>query len=539
MDSALNSMTEAVTKLTENLQTLTLAQEKQAREQKKAEVRMQSQIEAMSARLESHEQQLATSTVLPQGVASDSVNWKVDSTELPQGWAERPLTGAETAQLIQQVLDKQVKPAVQQAYSHLDSRLTVTEEEISQIRMRVSWVEKDMLYQQIQQAKHTVLCRTWPDKFTLADRKLTVEKALRAAGLDSRLCDIHTGQYENDNNEVELSRITILTFCHFTDRQQFLHYHKGKDFTAIPGKFWKTEKGQGLAGDEEDKWTVEDAPDERIKITPGITQIERRLEAPLFGLMNSLSTVLLKYKGKSFKPHWKSLVVVGPEGEWLGQVRYERIRPSQSGQTPAHTDFACKVYIPEELKDQVLQSWADTWYDQLKKQYQQTEDEEKAISASSQQTAEDYSKVVRFTKMVNRTRPDWQAGQEQNVHNWVARFKWEFPWQLTFHGVSAEDPMRKSFTELQNVEDLMKEMDEAAQGGANMQVDLSPGQTLEDLVTPKMPPPQPSQSSNSQPPNPQPAQPATGKGGKGDGGTAKKRASPTRETPYDKHQKHN
>ena len=98
--------------------------------------------------------------------------------------------------------------------------------------------------------------------------------------------------------------------------------------------------------------------------------------------------------------------------------------------------------------------------------------------------------------------------------------------------------MRKSFTELQNVEDLMKEMDEAAQGGANMQVDLSPGETLADLVTPKVPPPQPSQSSNSQPPNPQPAQPATGKGGKGDGGTAKKRASPARETPYDKHQKH-
>ena len=88
----------------------------------------------------------------------------------------------------------------------------------------------------------------------------------------------------------------------------------------------------------------------------------------------------------------------------------------------------------------MLQSWADTWYDQLKKQYQQTEDEEKAISASSQQTAEDYSKVVRFTKMVNRTRPNWQAGQEQNVHNWVARFKWEFPWQLTFHGVSAGTP---------------------------------------------------------------------------------------------------
>ena len=535
MESALQQMAGAVETLTASIQKISIEQEKQSTDQQQLEERLTAQMKAMDTRLEANEYRLATHSVLPQQMAQESATWQVDGTDMPSGWEARPLTGAETATLIQKVLEDKVKPAMQQAYSNLDSRVSQTEQELSQLRTRVSWVEKDMLYQQIQQAKHTVICRNWPLKYTLEDRHLTVEKAMRAAGVTHNLVDCFTGQYSGADGNDQLSAITILTFVHFTERQKFLSFHKGKDFTAITGFVWLTEKTKDPStGEEKDTWSTEETKD-RIKITPGITQIERRLEAPLFGLMNSLSTVLLKYKGKSFKPYWKSLVIEGPEGEWLGQVRYERVRASQSLQATSHTDFECKVYIPEELYSQVLESWANTWYDQLKKQFQQTEDEDKAIAQSSQQTAENYSKVVRFTKLVNRSKPDWSTGKEQNVDNWVARFKWEFPWKITFHSVGKEDPMRSSFTELQNVEDLMKEMDEA---GQSMEVDLKEGETLRSMVTPPQmqspqadPNSQPPDSSNASSSVPTANLPSTGKG------VANKRASPEREEASGKHQK--
>ena len=44
------------------------------------------------------------------------------------------------------------------------------------------------------------------------------------------------------------------------------------------------------------------------KMAPGITQRENTLEAPLAGLTNSYQKMLKPFKGKSFKPYWKSLV---------------------------------------------------------------------------------------------------------------------------------------------------------------------------------------------------------------------------------------
>ena len=69
----------------------------------------------------------------------------------------------------------------------------------------------------------------------------------------------------------------------------------------------------------------------QIKLTPGVTQFERRLEAPIQAYMNALNRIFKgSFKGKSFKPNWKTLTVVGPNGEWLGRTKYRRKRtPTQ------------------------------------------------------------------------------------------------------------------------------------------------------------------------------------------------------------------
>merc|ERR1711973_916577 len=99
-----------------------------------------------------------------------------------------------------------------------------------------------------------------------------------------------------------------------------MNTHRDHDasYTACPGWQWvkvkksrEEEEDDGNGGKkkvvkEYDDWSAEMQAQDKIKIAPGVTQMERRLEAPLFGLMNSLQRLLKKFKGQSFKPYWKS-----------------------------------------------------------------------------------------------------------------------------------------------------------------------------------------------------------------------------------------
>ena len=62
---------------------------------------------------------------------------------------------------------------------------------------------------------------------------------------------------------------------------------------------------------------------------------------------------------------------------------------------------------------------------------------------------------------MKRNVPEYNAGEDEGIDNWVARFKWEYPWEVMFTAVDAEDPQRmfyKNFTGDAVVTDLMAQM---------------------------------------------------------------------------------
>ena len=450
----LSQLTANVAQLTENLTKLVNHNKEAQEERQKKDEEMANRMQNLENKMSALTTEAQLSTFSP---TLASQNW--GPPEMDPSWADRPLTGQETSQLIQLALNKQVKPAVGKIVAKIDHRITATEEDLRSLKMRVSWMEKDMLSQQVQVAKKTIIFRNWPENYTEQDRTLTIHKAIREAGCSTSTVDIYTGFFTDADDKKKLSSNSILTTQTFADRQEIMKTHKDKDatFTACPGWFWKQvnrerEKDVERDVDGKKEWVKEkeyykkwepQLSTDTIKLAPGITQMERRLEAPLFGMMNAYQKILTQYKGKSFKPYWKSLVLADPNGAWLGQVRYERVKLSQSLNTPSQADFQCNVFVPDELYDPLLEAWADIWYEQLSKQYSQTEDEDSATLETSQQTAEDYSKVIRFTRAIHRSKPAWDDSTDKDVENFVQRFKWEFPWPIVFHKVSKSDPKRQ------------------------------------------------------------------------------------------------
>ena len=109
--------------------------------------------------------------------------------------------------------------------------------------------------------------------------------------------------------------------------------------------------------------------------------MERRLEAPMQGLMNAITAAFPAYKGRSFKPMWKTLTVTDRDGAWLGRVQYAR-RADRSTQEVISTagDWSCTFLIPEEMSKQIKQAWAKIWTEQKNKQIELSAAEEEALS---------------------------------------------------------------------------------------------------------------------------------------------------------------
>ena len=99
-----------------------------------------------------------------------------------------------------------------------------------------------------------------------------------------------------------------------------------------------------------------------VKMAPGITQFERRLGAPLHGLMNAYQKLFTRFKKESLVPRWKTLILEDKEGAWLGRILYSRKTSSLTGTTGTVADWKCEVQLPAEHKDRILECWRDVWY---------------------------------------------------------------------------------------------------------------------------------------------------------------------------------
>ena len=114
--------------------------------------------------------------------------------------------------------------------------------------------------------------------------------------------------------------------------------------------------------------------------------------------------------------------------------------------------------LPEEYKDILLSTWRDVWYDQLRQQVNQTMVEQPGDETASQSTSQDYAAAVRFSRFLTRSIPAYNAGEEQGIDNWLARFKYEYSWELNFAFLPSKHPDRLHFTDMRSVEELLRDM---------------------------------------------------------------------------------
>jgi len=377
---------------------------------------------------------------------------------------DKHITGMQCAQLIQHALSENVVPVVK----HINHRLTEVEMELKKLKIRTAWVEKDCLYTQVENAKVTLIARGWPATCLVEERQRVITDAMKKAGVDPNWQTIYTATFINAENKTELALHTVVKFWTMMDKQKFTGYYQEPGYgTVVPCTAWReVDKDDGTEGKE---WKVVEVK-ERIKLAPTVTQFERRLTAPMHELMNALSTAFpARFKGRSLKPHWKTLVLTDPgTGAWMGQLRYVRSQAALNMSTGSPTDWKCEILLPQEIYDKTMQAWCDGWYSQLRKQYEQTESEDAIIHEASQSTAADYSKAKRITTLLKTSKPQWDAQEEQGIANFTARFKWEYPWEVIFEAVPKDSPLRTAWAELPTVEQLMDAMAQTTTDGGGL-----------------------------------------------------------------------
>ena len=201
----------------------------------------------------------------------------------------------------------------------------------------------------------------------------------------------------------------------------------------------------------------------RIKLIPGITQTERRLEAPLQHMMNAYTASCKALKGVSFQPQRKTLTLTDDKGAWMGRVKYTRKGHAFSTVSP-QANWVCVVQLPSEVATMILTSWKDTWSSQPQKQAPLTDAEEVAAieALSTEQKAH-------WTKALTMPRPEYNEGEDAGIPQWKLRYQCEFPWDVEFEELAPDHPERKAYVELRTVEELMREMtaDQEMQNAAN------------------------------------------------------------------------
>ena len=157
-------------------------------------------------------------------------------------------------------------------------------------------------------------------------------------------------------------------------------------------------------------------------------------------------------KGASVRPKWKTLTLADDKDAWMGRVKYQRKSAGYSTASP-QANWICKIQLPQEMGYRVLESWKETWTQQLQKQVHMTDAEEQAAQATLST-----EEKQRWTKALSKPRPEWNEGEDMGVPQWQARYAWEFPWKISFEKLPKDHPERKAYTALRTAEDLMNEM---------------------------------------------------------------------------------
>ena len=293
----------------------------------------QSMVTALTEKQASMQVQLDTQSVVsslpgPSQLLAKKEDWTLDTT----GLKEDDLVSEKRCQeLIQQALTGKVAPVLTAAFGELkhtqnaqQAQMNHLEEMVKTMQIRCAWMEKDMLSSQIEVAKRTILARNWPDWMTEADRQLTIYTASIEVGLVTNSVDITNIYRVGDDNKKKLGDLTVLTVQNFGCRKQLMN---GTESRLQPMYWKKVEKTRvDPQTKEEVKFTVEEATEygtkATIKLAPGITQMERRLGAPLHGLMNAYCHHFKRFKRQSLVPRWKTLVLEDENGVWLGRLKY-------------------------------------------------------------------------------------------------------------------------------------------------------------------------------------------------------------------------
>ena len=332
------------------------------------------------------------------------------------------------------------------------------------------------------------MVRNLPEWATIEDRELTVARALQENGLGHIDWDLTTTQMEGSKG-VFLAPISILTVPTYTARKKIMeacsravvrYWHKnveektpaesetqtGEDTTDRATKE-ATDAGQASSSQEakpsQAVWEVKTWNwNNPVKMAPGITQFERRLGAPMHGLIT-----LPKVQEGVADPKVEDLDLGGFGGSLVGGVLYSRKQRSLTGTVGTASDWSCEVQLP---------ACRDVWCDQLKQQVEHTEVERQAFASASQKTSQDYVAAACLNRFLTKAVPSYTDGEEEGIEHWLARFKFEYPSELSFTGLSQDHSDRMFFQDIRPVEELMEEM--AATKAAEAEVKPGPGDTL-------------------------------------------------------------
>ena len=495
-----------MSKLSSNMAAIALS----SQETKDAVSKVQEKQEQMQQTIDSQQEQLNSQSLYMASQTSQVLakkdEWQVafESTD-----DQNLITEKKCAEMIQHAMHSKIAPVFTAAFNHMSSqhenleqRFSQLEEEVKSMKIRCAWLEKDLLNSQIEVAKRTIIARNWPDWMTAEDRVLSIRQAIQDAQLDPTLADIYTPEFHREGDEVSIGAVTIITvpnfnwrkilLSHSQSRVKCIYYKKQVKEVEMEGAAevvinipkppeglqgqeltdWEAAQQEALKNQKKEPVTIRIPTEWRAtaKLTPGITQMERRIGAPLHGLMNAYAEAFPCYKGQSLVPRWKTLILTDKQNCWLGRLKYVRCSRTLNTTSQATTDWECIIQLPEEHSNLLKQTWKRLWYSQLYTQIEQTDSEDKALTEMAEKTSTSYKEVQRLTFFMKKAKPAWNEGKEEGMEEWVARFRWEYPWKVSFETLPADHPDRQHFTDLPQVEELMKEM---ASSTAEMELDSS------------------------------------------------------------------
>ena len=189
-----------------------------------------------------------------------------------------------------------------------------------------------------------------------------MKKLVEDAGYQTWIYTVGHPVMEGEGGKKFLCPISVVTFQSGDQRRKI--YAHFKKFVS----YWEYDSQM------DEKYTPH-----KVKIAPGITQTERRLESPLHSLMSAYTAAFTVYRKVSYIPKWKTLTLLDDKEAWTGRVRCTRTETStgfansQHGKACPSSDWKCEVLIPTETYKQVMEQWCKTWSAQVRQQIMYTD----------------------------------------------------------------------------------------------------------------------------------------------------------------------